>query len=146
MHHTGIVVSDLERSIDFYTRLLGFRVVERGEFEGQPLAFLVIAGGLIELVQEGDGGLPEGVVNHLAFLVDDLSAEMDRLREAGVRFVDEVPLPIYSGGRIAFCAGPDGELIELMQAHSSAARFSDGWAVGGKIGLCALGWPRAPVL
>ncbi len=117
LHHTAILVGDLERSIDFYCRLFGFRVVERGEFDGDPLAFLVIRGGLIELVQEGAGNLPEGVVNHIAFLVDDLPAEMTRLRLAGVPFLDEEPVPVYSGARIAFCEGPDGELIELMEAN-----------------------------
>jgi lactoylglutathione lyase len=114
LHHTAIVARDLERSIDFYTRLFGFRVKERGEFAGQPLAFLVIAGGMIELVQEAGGPRSEGVVNHIALLVADLPAEIERLRLAGVRFLDEAPVPIYTGGRIAFVAGPDGELIELM--------------------------------
>lgn len=117
LHHTGILVSDLERSIGFYTQLFGFRVTERGEFGGRPLAFLVITGGMIELVQDTGGSRTEGVVNHIALLVDDVPAELERLRAARVRLLDEAPVPIYTGGRIAFCEGPDGELIELIEAE-----------------------------
>jgi lactoylglutathione lyase len=114
LHHTAIMASDLERSVHFYTRLFGFHVVERGEFAGGPLAFLGLEGSLIELVQ-GAGYPAEGVVNHIAFTVEDLAAEMERLRQAGVRFLEEA---LYNGRRIAFCEGPDGEIIELMQSRT----------------------------
>lgn len=114
MHHVAIIASDLERSIGFYCEQFGFAVRERGEFEGTPLAFLELEGALLELVQ-GDGYPREGVVNHVALAVDDLPAELARLRAAGVRLLDAAPVPVYNGGRLAFCEGPDGELIELIE-------------------------------
>lgn len=119
IHHTAIMASDLERSIDWYCRMLGFRLAERGEFEGTPLAFLSLNGGLIELVQ-GRGYPQEGVVNHLALAVEDLPAFLGALRTAGVRCLDAAPVPIWNGGRIAFCEGPDGELIELIEPTSDS--------------------------
>lgn len=114
IHHTAIMVRDLERSVRWYSERFGFAVTERGEFEGTPLAFLSLEGGLVELVQ-GEGYAQEGVVNHIALAVADLEAELDRLRAAGVRLLDEAPVRVWNGGRLAFVAGPDGELIELIE-------------------------------
>lgn len=116
IHHTAVMAADLEQSIDFYCQVLGFTLAERGEFEGTPLAFLAApdGGGLLELVQ-GAGYAQEGVVNHLALAVHDLPAELERLRRLGVPLLDEAPVRVFNGSRIAFCQGPDGELIELIE-------------------------------
>lgn len=119
LHHTAIMASDLERSIDFYTRHFGFRLLERVEHAGEQLAFLALDGGVIELVQ-GAGHFAEGVVNHIALAVDDLTDAIERLIHAGVHCFDAAPVPIFRGGRNAFCAGPDGELIELIEPPQAA--------------------------
>lgn len=141
IHHVAVHTRDLERSVAFYGRAFGFRVRERGEFEGTRLAFLEsgepaaplpgqpAGDALIELIQpagdgehgRGDGHRAEGVVSHLAFTVDDADAELRRLRAAGALPLDEAPIPIYNGGRIAFCEGPDGELLELFEPPRPAS-------------------------
>lgn len=113
-HHTALTVQSLERSLAFYCGLLGFQVAERGEFEGTPLVFIQRDGACLELV-EGGPAPEEGVVNHIAFAVEDLEQTLAWLKTAGVRILDPEPLAIYNGGRIAFTQGPDGELIEWME-------------------------------
>lgn len=117
MHHIGVMVSDLERSVAWYERMLGLRVIERRQLGQTLIAFLDAGAGgaMIELVQRSGGYSNEGVVNHIAFTVQDLDAEMARLRAEGIDFRDEKPIPIWDGGRIAFFRGPDGELLELVQ-------------------------------
>lgn len=114
IHHVGVAVRDLERSIAWYRAVFGFSVVGRGEFDGAPLAFLSLGGTLLELVQEFSHDGP-GPVNHFALAVHDLDAELARLGALGV-----IPWPpgvqsIWNGGRVAFVPGPDGEEIELIE-------------------------------
>jgi len=115
MHHVGVMVTDMERSIDWYGRVLGLQLLERRELGSTLLAFMGHGGALIELIQR-EGDLPtEGRVNHIAFQVDDLGAALARLREAGVDLGDEEPRPIWEGGQVFFFHGPDGEVLELFQ-------------------------------
>jgi catechol 2,3-dioxygenase-like lactoylglutathione lyase family enzyme len=59
------------------------------------------------------------VVDHLALEVDDLDAWLARLRERGVRLLDEAPIEVPTlGARILFCLGPDGERIELFEQRA----------------------------
>jgi lactoylglutathione lyase len=55
-------------------------------------------------------------VNHLAFTVENITAELERLKEAGVKLVDEEPRVILNGTvKIAFFQGPNGEKLELVE-------------------------------
>lgn len=116
VHHIGIMVSDIERSIDWYHRVLGLRLVDRRQLGQTLLAFLETGNTQIELIQKGGSYPANGVVNHVAFAVEDMAAEMARLRESGVAFDERYPLEIWDGGQIAFLEGPDGEVLELFQA------------------------------
>ncbi|MFZ5827953.1 MAG: VOC family protein [Bacillota bacterium] len=116
VHHIGIMVSDIERSIGWYQRVLGLELVDRRQLGETLLAFLSTGNTQIELIQKGGSYAANGVVNHVAFAVEDLAAEMARLREAGVSFEERWPRQVWDGGQIAFFAGPDGETLELFQA------------------------------
>ncbi|MFZ5814717.1 MAG: VOC family protein [Bacillota bacterium] len=121
IHHIGIMVSDIERSVAWYQRVLGFRVADRRELGRTRLAFLELAGAQIELIQQEGSCAAEGIVNHIAFAVDDLDAAMARLRAEGVSLGDERVIPIWDGGRVLFFEGPDGEVLELFEAGRPAA-------------------------
>lgn len=112
LHHVGIAVSDLDRSIAFYTRHFGFQVAERASFEGAALAFLTLEDGArLELAAEGRPAGPPA--SHVALGATDLDRLAARLRAQGVAVTE--PAPLWNGGRTAFCDGPDGELIELIE-------------------------------
>ncbi|WP_206830767.1 VOC family protein [Alicyclobacillus fructus] len=120
LEHTGIMVSNLERSIAFYTKILGMELVGTLEHNtpGIRLAFLSYPGqsAQIELIEGYASQLPdEGQVHHVAITVDDIEAEAARLRDQGVRFLDETVTTLRNGARYIFFAGPDGERLELFQ-------------------------------
>ena len=123
--HTMIRVGNLERSIDFYTRLLGMKELRRRDVpEGKyTLAFLgygdgnASGGGEIELtynygVERYEQGSAFG---HLAVAVPDVAAAAEAVRDGGGKVTRE-PGPVKFGTTvIAFVEDPDGYKIELIE-------------------------------
>ncbi|WP_329048782.1 VOC family protein [Amycolatopsis sp. NBC_01488] len=109
IHHVAVVVDDLEQSVGFYTRALGFRLsAERPSTLG-PGAWLDVGGQQLHLIE---GTPPSSRGQHFAVLVDDLDAEIRRLRADGVDVSDPVPI---GGARQSFLADPSGNAIELHE-------------------------------
>jgi lactoylglutathione lyase len=120
IEHIGVMVSDMDRSVRFYTETLGMRLAARERLDdGVELGFLVMPGSenvQIELIGRGHDGLPDnGKVHHIAFTVSDIEAEIAKLMAAGVKMIDETPRIILGGTKIAFFFGPDGERLEFFQ-------------------------------
>lgn len=121
--HTMIRVGDLKRSVDFYTNILGMRLLRTSENEEYKysLAFVGYSdeseGSVIELtynwgVDSYDMGSAFG---HLALGVDDVAAACDRIRQAGGKVTREAG-PVKGGSTIiAFVEDPDGYKIELIE-------------------------------
>lgn len=119
MVNVRYMVDDVEESIDFYTKHLGFEV--RTNFAP---AFADVTRRNLRLLLSGptssagrampDGAKPgPGGWNRIHFIVDDLAAEVDRLREAGLDFRnDTVTGP---GGSQILLLDPSGNIIELFQ-------------------------------
>ena len=122
--HTMIRVFDLEQSLDFYTRLLGMKLLRRKDYPtGQfTLAFVGYGGEedhtVIELTHNWPQKEPYKLGNafgHLAIGVPDIHATCERLAAAGVK-VPRPPGPMKHGGSvIAFIEDPDGYKIELVE-------------------------------
>ena len=120
--HTMLRVGDLDRSIAFYTEVLGMRLLRRKDYpEGQfTLAFVSYQdesdGAAIELTYNWDTSqydLGNGY-GHIALAVDDVYAACDRIREKGGKITRE-PGPMKHGSTIlAFVEDPDGYKIELL--------------------------------
>jgi lactoylglutathione lyase len=122
--HTCLNVSDIDRSIDFYTGKLGLKLTSRREVKqnNAEIAFLKDeSGGAIELTRWRDKkSLAEGDnFDHIAFAVDDVTAEIERLRAVGVAIAME-PFSLQgSKSTIAFIKDPDGNWLELIQADQT---------------------------
>ena len=122
--HTMIRVKDLDRSIDFYTRLLGMNLIRKNDYPGGKFSLAFVgygdeaSGTVVELThnwdQEENYDLGNGF-GHLAIAVKDAYAACDKLEAEGVN----VPRPAgpMKGGTtvIAFVDDPDGYKIELVQ-------------------------------
>lgn len=126
LHHTGIVVQDLDAAIASY-ETLGFRDGERHEIPEQDIVAVTFraGSGWLELIQPTDPGGPiarymakrgEGT-HHIAYAVDDIEAALKLLKAAGVRLIDETPRTGAHGWRIAFIHPESchGVLTELVQ-------------------------------
>jgi catechol 2,3-dioxygenase-like lactoylglutathione lyase family enzyme len=113
------MVDDVDKSIDFYTRLFGFEV----QMSAAP-AFADVKRGNLRLLLSGpassagrpmsDGVKPgPGGWNRIHFIVDDIDAEIDRLRDAGATFRNEaISGP---GGKQILVLDPSDNVIELFQ-------------------------------
>lgn len=123
-HHIGIVVSDLERSTDFY-RALGFEVVKDipAEDGSRAIRFIERAGFQLELFWYATPAAPmappagKGQLGfrHLALRTDDVDAELARLKDAGVAPDDLEVRRVPAGYSLVFLRDPDGLEIEIMQ-------------------------------
>ncbi len=124
IEHVGIQVRDLDRSIKFYTEILGLSLRKRVRMnETTELAFLPLGESEIELICKTTEYTfaKEGIVNHLTFTVDDVAGILDHLRKHKVELIHEQPLFLEKlGVRIAFFWGPDGEKLELFDPGASA--------------------------
>jgi lactoylglutathione lyase len=120
--HTMIRVGDLQKSIDFYTNVLGMRLLRQKDYpEGRfTLAFVGYGdeseNTAIELTHNWDTEqyeLGEGF-GHLAIEVDDVYAATQRIRDMGGKIIRDAG-PMNAGTTIiAFVEDPDGYQIELL--------------------------------
>jgi len=125
--HVAIVVKDLERTIDLYVNTLGFKQVYRETVADQGIEAVGLQAGdsVIELLRPLDEsssiakfrGEAQTKLHHTAYRVANLQSELDRLKAAGVRLIDEHPRKGAHGNLIAFLhpKSTAGVLIELCQ-------------------------------
>lgn len=128
MLHTMLRVGDLERSIDFYTNVIGMellRTTDRPE-QKYSLAFVGFGGGNkngeAELELTYNYGTSEydlgDAYGHIALGVESVAETCERIRDAGGKVTRE-PGPVKGGKTvIAFVEDPDGYKIELIETSS----------------------------
>ncbi|MGU5771351.1 lactoylglutathione lyase [Aeromonas sp. YN13HZO-058] len=131
--HTMLRVGDLQRSIDFYTRVLGMKLLRKSENSEYKYTLAFVGYGdekddaVIELtynwgVSEYELGSAYG---HIALEADDIYATCDALRAAGAKLTRE-PGPVKGGTTvIAFVEDPDGYKIELIAKKDAGTGLGD---------------------
>ena len=144
--HVSFTVRDLDASVEWYTNVLGLEYV-RGQIQhntytaklvGFPDAQLKVAQlrvpgqtiplsrhhiELVEYVHPRGEDIPldtnRNGVGHWAFMVDDIHAEFERMKNLGVQFKADAPIPIEhgvnKGGFAIYFLDPDGITLELLQ-------------------------------
>ncbi len=126
MVNVRYLVSDVEASVAFYTKLLGFEVLK-----SYGAAFADVARGNLRLLLSGpassagrpmpDGATPgPGGWNRIHLLVDDIDSEVSRLREAGAQFRNDVV--DGPGGRQILLVDPSGNVVELFEPAAVTAQ------------------------
>lgn len=132
LHHVAIVVETIEAARPTYVDGLGLTPGEPEHVPDQKVNVLVCqAGGQrIELIEPASDDSPVskflakrgGGLHHLAYRVADLEAALTRLKEAGVRLIDDEPRPGAHGTRVAFLhpAATNGVLTELVEDNSGS--------------------------
>ena len=122
--HTMIRVLDLEKSIDFYTRHLGMKILRRTEYPSGKFTLAFVGFGsektdtVIELTHNWDQKEPYEIgsgFGHLAISVPNIYYACDKMRQEGV-IISREPGPMKHGKTvIAFIEDPDGYKIELIE-------------------------------
>jgi len=136
--HLAIVVSDLEKSMDFYGKALGFEEILRfdSKLPGiKRISFMEKAGGVIELIElddtkdfVDDPAMPG--FKHLCVAVTDFDSDYERMKGMGVKVLEEphvlnkehltttlskIDVNMKKGLKRAVFADPDGLPLEIMQ-------------------------------
>jgi lactoylglutathione lyase len=122
--HTMIRVKDLDKSLDFYTRLLGMNLIRKKDYPTGEFTLAFVGYGeeseasVIELTYNWPRKDPYPIgegFGHLAISTKDIYGACERLASEGVK-VPRPPGPMKHGGSvIAFIEDPDGYKIELIQ-------------------------------
>src|SRR4029077_10798898 len=117
------MVDDVEKAVAFYTKFLDFKVLTNF-----PPAFADVARGTLRLLLSGPTSsagrpMPDGIKpgpggwNRIHFIVDDLDAEVSRLRDAGAQFRNDIIEG--PGGKQILLLDPSGNVVELFQPRVS---------------------------
>ena len=122
VHHIAVICSDYERSLDFYTNVLGLRILSenyRKERQSYKTDLALGEEYVIELFSFPDPPRrlthPEAAgLRHLAFEVDNIDEAVDELEAKGVAH-EEIRTDEYSGRRFVFFKDPDGLPIEFYE-------------------------------
>ena len=124
--HTMLRVRDLDASLNFYTELLGMKLLRKRDYPTGKFTLAFVGYGdessntVIELTHNWDQAEPYALgsaFGHLAIGVPDVYKTCERLAAAGVKIPRPAgPMPMAHGGSvIAFIEDPDGYRIELVQ-------------------------------
>ncbi len=149
LDHLSVSTHDLDRSLGFYTGLLGLHLMNRGEIDDSMIADMsgrkdvrvlfadidLGRGQVLELLQSvatsaherEDLGRPSG---HFALAVDDIEQVHRRLVDAGVDVqgkITEIDEPgHWFGAKAAYVLDPDGVTVELIQRRFDGSAELDG--------------------
>ncbi len=143
LDHIGIAVLSVEQALHFYESALGIKAesVEDLPEQKTKVAVLPIGRSRLELLESLEADSPvarflrkrgQGL-HHLCFQVEDIAAELERLRSSGVRLIDHVPRRGVGGCLVAFIhpESAAGVLIELSQPaaqnHNTTSQEQGKW-------------------
>jgi methylmalonyl-CoA epimerase len=126
IHHVGVAVTNLDEAVATWARLFGAELENRETLSDQGVesALMRLGEGRIELLASLAPDTPVGKflerrgpgMHHVAFEVDDIVDELERLAAAGAELIDEQPRAGVMGYEIAFIHphATDGVLTELV--------------------------------
>jgi len=122
IHHTAIICADYNRSKQFYTEILGLKIIAenyRRDRDSYKLDLALPDGSQIELFSFPDPpprpSRPEACgLRHLAFAVEDIDQAKAKLEAKGIQ-VEAVRLDEFTNKHFTFFADPDGLPLELYE-------------------------------
>jgi glyoxylase I family protein len=129
-HHVAIRARDWDASVRFYTQALGFvEKIRWGEGDKRAIMLDTGDGNYLEIFagrkDSLGAGTPEPPILHFAIRTTNTDAAIARARAAGAEVTidaKDVVIPSIPGPtpvRLAFCKGPDGEVIEFFQNETT---------------------------
>ena len=125
--HVCVLVEDLDRTREFYGRVLGLTTAFEFTKDGAPFGFYLNAGGRshVEVFRRGAAPAGTGIIDHLCLEVADLDAAIAHVRAEGVEPVRPKKRGV-DGTWQCWLADPDGTKIELFEYTDESAQFTGG--------------------
>ena len=118
LFHVGLIVEDLDKSIEFYRDKLGFRIMRVQDMGIQRVAFVSTGDGepLIELIDVSKPlpGYPSEGFSHLGIFTDDVDRLYEKTSSVGVEWATKPGRPGPGAPYMGFISDPDGYRIEVM--------------------------------
>lgn len=141
LRHIGVVVRDMEKSLELYRDLLGLKIIkdyiEKGIYIDTILSLVGTNLRIVKLVDSNNSILElleykfrgqdtNEIINgrqetndigycHLAYTVQNVDNEYKRLKEKGIIFNSEPQISPDNKAKVCFCKGPDGTMVELVE-------------------------------
>lgn len=123
--HVGIAVKDLRKTVKFFEEVLDLKTSKEVEKQKMRFAFIPVGSSEIELIEPTDAQVSiakfieergEGI-HHISLRVDGIECFLEKLREKGIKLIDEKPRIGAHGVKIAFLnpESTKGVLIELCE-------------------------------
>lgn len=147
VRHSGIVVTNMEKSLKFYRDLLGLKIERSMDESGSYLDNMLNLENVkvktvkmsapdgFTLIELLEFNYPEGSVNkrrindlgasHIAFTVSDLDKMYETLQSSGVKFNAQPQLSPDGYAKVTFCLDPDDTPIELVEVLDSNIILKD---------------------
>jgi catechol 2,3-dioxygenase-like lactoylglutathione lyase family enzyme len=130
LNHVGIAVKDFQGTVDFYTKVMGFRKAFGGSTpDGKPSTiYLQISRDTFLEIAPATEQLPEGIT-HIGIQAEDAEATVKRLREGGATVTDARVVPVLSKAKLANVTDPNKIRLELNEAipGSLTRQAMDSW-------------------
>lgn len=138
VHHVGLAVGELQRSVDFYCGNFGLREIARSQLEGEQIsaqtglpdtlldvALLAGSNTIVELLcYRRPVGAPytlrtcDAGAAHVCVVVDDLDATYEAMRARGVHF-HAAPTKLVGDTKMVYVRDPDGVIVELIEPEGT---------------------------
>lgn len=130
--HIGVAVESIDDALELYAASYAMTLVHREvvEEQGVEAVLLDVGENHVELLQPLGPDTPVGKylakrgpgIHHVAYQVQDIDSELERLRAAGVELIDQSPRVGIRGSRVAFChprstGGVLTEIVEPAEGH-----------------------------
>ena len=112
LHHVHLFASDIDASLNFYSKWFGAKVIWDGMYANARNVFVQIGGGRLHFYDQPPRGKGKNAFHHIGIQVDDLDDLYKRMEQAG--FPLHQPIKRFEGSAYLMVEAPDGVLLELF--------------------------------
>lgn len=113
LHHAHLFASDIDRTVAWWTKHLGARVLADSVLAGSRNVFLGVGSGRLHIYDQAPRDAGRGAIHHLGLKVANLRKEWQRLQREGIE--SRQGLREHDGWRYVMIAAPDDILLELFE-------------------------------
>ena len=116
--HINMTVKDLDKSVDYYSRLFGFKTVEQGDYNGTPYKIIGLTNKAMLCIYENkDLDVKNNNIGHFGFHIKFTEDIVKKLEEqnANVRYYNGQAVIQYPNSKSIYINDPDGNQIELSE-------------------------------